>query len=211
MNRSKSRHLIHAVCASLTLMAALPGSAHAQGWIVGASVGAAKQHDYDIGAPIANPDDTDTAFRLFGGYQISPMQAVIASFVDLGKARYSGPSLGGFSDSLDADGIDVSYVVGWTPGEQNRVAVFGTVGVLSWDQDVSLTDAAIDFQAHDEGTSFSFGFGAEVNLSADGSSPWGVHFDYQIFKDVGSEDNSGQELDRDSISVGVSYRFGDAR
>jgi len=128
--------------------------------------------------------------------------------MDLGTSFYSGPALGGFADSLDADGFDVSYVVGWTPGEQQRISLFGTVGVFSWDQDIRLTDASGIFEFHDEGTSFSIGFGAEFNLSADGTNPWDIRVAYQLLNDVGDSNNSGLELDRETISVGIGYRFG---
>lgn len=185
------------------------GSALAQTWIVGGSVGAAQQQDYEIGGPVTNSDDVDTAFGVFGGYQIKQNQLVVASFVDLGEPSYSGSAFGGFSDSLDADGFDVSYVAGWAPGDQERISVFGSVGVFSWDQDIRLTDASGTFEFYDEGTSFSVGFGADFNLSTDGSSPWAVHVAYKLFKDVGDADNSGLELDREAIYVGIAYRFGD--
>jgi len=187
----------------------LPLTAGAQSWIVGGSVGAAAQQDYDIGAPIANADDVDTAFGVFGGYVISENQRVVASFFDLGTPSYNGPALGGFADSLDADGFDTSYVVGWAPGEQQRISIFGTIGVFSWDQDVLLTDASGTYQYHDEGTSFSVGFGAEFNLSADGSNAWAIQAAYKLFKDVGDADNSGIELDREMLTVGIAWRFGD--
>jgi len=211
MNPTFPRRTAGALLLASALSLGAPLRAEAQVWIAGASGGLAKQNDYDIGVPIENADDSDAAFRIFGGYQVSSMQAVIASYVDLGAAQYSGPALGGFADSLEADGIDVSYVVGWAPGDQNRFSLFGTVGVLSWDQDVSLTDSTIDFEASDDGTSLSLGFGVEVNMKADGSSPWGVHFNYQLFKDVGTVESSGQELDREIAAVGVSYRFGGSR
>lgn len=185
-----------------------PLAAYAQGWIVGGSVGTTTQNDYEVGGPIATRDDSDAAFRAFGGYQISPAQAVVASYVDLGKAEYDGSAFGGFSDSLEADGFDISYVVGWAPGTQSRVSLFGTVGIFAWDQNVSYTDSFGLFQANDEGASFSFGLGTEIDLGADGAGPWRLHLDYQIFKDVGDEDNSGHELDREFISLGVAYRFG---
>jgi hypothetical protein len=139
---------------------------------------------------------------------ITPMQGVIASIIDLGTAYYDGPAFGGFTDTLDADGVDISYLVGWAPGTQQRVSVFGTVGVFSWDQDVRYTDSTGTFRYADEGTSFSLGFGTEINFSSSGTSAWGINVEYQMFKDVGDASNSGHEYDRDTVSVGVDFRFG---
>ncbi|MGD8339847.1 MAG: hypothetical protein PVH89_03645 [Gammaproteobacteria bacterium] len=183
--------------------------AGAQTWVVGGSVGAAEQQDYAIGGTVTNRDDVDTAFGVFGGYMIKEHQIVVASFVDFGTPSYSGPAFGGFTDALDADGFDISYVAGWAPNDQERISIFGSLGVLSWDQDVRYTDTSGTFEYHDEGTSFSLGFGADFNLEADGSSPWSVHATYKLFKDVGDADNSGHELDRALLSFGIAYRFGD--
>lgn len=192
----------------LCAVAYLPQQTFAQSWIAGGAVGSAKQHDYEVGGPIATRDESDTSMRVFGGYLLGPMQGVIVSLVDLGTAYYDGPAFGGFTDYLDADGIDISYLAGWAPGTQQRVALFGTVGVFSWNQDVTYTDATGTYVFGDDGASFSIGFGTEVNFSAAGTSAWGLHFEYQLFKDVGEFDNSGHEYDRDLISIGIDYRFG---
>lgn len=210
MNEKAHRSRLGPVFASVILWttSGLPFDTQAQEWIVGGAVGAAKQHDYAVGAPIAARDDTDTAYRIFGGYLVTPIHGVIVSYIDLGTASYGGPAFGGFTDFLDADGVDVSYIAGWAPGEQERVALFGTVGVFSWQQDVTYTDSTGTFAYRDEGRSLSTGFGVEVDFSAAGTSAWAFHGEYQLFKDVGESGNSGHEDDRDMISFGVDYRFG---
>lgn len=186
----------------------MPLLAPAQGWLVGGTIGTAEQQDYEIGGQVATRDESDAAARIFGGYMVSPNQGVIASYVDFGTVYYDGPAFGGFTDSLDADGIDISYLVGWSPGEQQRVSLFGTVGLIIWDQDVEYSDTSGTFAYADKGTSFSFGFGTAINFSASGTSAWGINVEYQLFKDIGDTDNSGHEYDRDMISVGVDFRFG---
>jgi hypothetical protein len=210
MNNKASRSTVGSIVAAAAFcaLACAPLQATAQGWLTGGTVGTAKQHDYEVGGPVATRDESDAGVRIFGGYMISPMQGVVASYVDFGTDYYDGPAFGGFTDSLDADGIDISYLVGWAPGAQQRVSVFGTVGVFSWDQDVTFTDTTGTFEYADKGTSFSVGFGTEINMSASGTSAWGINFEYQLFKDVGDANNSGHEYDRDMISVGVDYRFG---
>jgi hypothetical protein len=210
MNDNASRSIVSRIIASMVFcaLASIPLQAPAQGWLTGGTIGTAKQHDYEVGGPIATRDESDAAARIVGGYMVSSNQGVVASYVNFGTVRYDGPAFGGFTDSLDADGIDISYLVGWAPGAQQRVSIFGTVGVVSWDQDVTYTDTTGTFKYADEGASFSVGFGTEINLSASGTSPWGINFEYQLFKDVGDANNSGHEYDRDMISVGVDYRFG---
>jgi hypothetical protein len=197
-----------AVSTALIGLVCIPLSAQAQGWFTGGTVGTAIQNDYEVGGQIATRDDSDAGLRLFGGYLISPIQGLVVSYVDLGTAFYDGPAFGGFTDYLDADGIDISYIIGWAPGSQQRVSVFGTLGVFSWDQDVRYTDVTGTYLFADEGTSFSMGFGTSINFSAAGTSAWGLNVEYQLFKDVGDFNNSGHEYDREMFSVGVDYRFG---
>ncbi len=178
-------------------------SAFAEGWFAGGSVGQATQQEYSIGGPITTIEDSDTSARIFGGYMVSPIQGIVASYVDLGEPEYAGPAFGGFTDSLSADGFDISWIIGWAPGSQERVTVFGTLGVFAWDQEVDYTDGTGTFEYKDEGTSFSYGVGTSA-----GSSAWGIHLAYQLFKNVGDERNSGQEHDRDVLTVGARYRFG---
>lgn len=180
--------------------------AEAQSWMAGTSVGVAKQYSYEVGGPIDNRDETDTALRVFGGYQFHPNMAVVVSYVDLGAGNYDGPAFGGFTDKLTADGFDFSFVGGFAPGEQKRFRTFGTIGLFRWKQKVSYRDTSGFYPYDDSGTSLSFGLGCEVTIDEGGH--WGVHFDYQRFKDVGDKNNSGHEYDRSMLSVGVQYRFG---
>lgn len=180
----------------------------AQGWFTGGAAGQAAQQEYEIGGPIDTVDDTDESYRIFGGYLISPIQGVVASYIDLGEPFYDGAAFGGFEDKLSADGFDISWIIGFTPGAQDRVSIFGTIGVFAWNQDVTYTDPTGTFEFKDEGTSFSYGVGSEFNFSRDGSSPWGIHLEYQLFKNIGDARNSGHEYDREVLSIGASYRFG---
>jgi OmpA-OmpF porin, OOP family len=193
------------------MMAVVAGLVMAQGvaaqsWVVGASVGSAEQYDYSVGGTIDDSHETDTGFRVFGGYFFHPNFGGVLSFVDLGKPRYAGPAFGGFTDSLSADGVDLSMVAGWAPGAQSIARVFGTVGLFRWQQNVHYVDGSGTYDYHDKGMSVSFGGGVEFGFGKGGA--WGMHIAYQLFKDVGENANSGHKYDRSLLDVGVEYRFG---
>lgn len=208
MNDKKSRFFFAPIIAALGLVTLiLPHETHAQDWIVGGAIGVAKQQDYSVAGPVASRDDTDTALSVFGGYTFGPIHGVLVSYLDLGTVTYSGPAFGGFAESLDADGIDVSYMARWSPGDQERIALLGTAGIFSWTQDVTYTDSTGAFRYGDNGQSLSLGIGAHINFSAEGTSAWAIHASYKYLRDVGDSGNSGHENDRDVISIGVAYRF----
>jgi hypothetical protein len=196
--------------ALLFLLIVAPLTASAQEWFAGGAVGAGQQDNYKIGGPITTSDNTDPAYGIFGGYLISPLQGFVASYIDLGEAYYSGPAFGGFTDRLSADGFDISYIIGWAPGTQERISIFGTVGVFAWDQDVVYTELGTSeaYLYKDDGASFSFGVGTDINLDASGNNAWGIHVEWKIFKDVGDQNFSGHKHDRQMLSAGISYRFG---
>ena len=195
--------------AGVIALAGMSTTASAQGWIAGMAFGEAAQQDFDIAGGITTRDDTDDSMRIFGGYMLSPMQGVIVSWIDIGTAFYSGPALGGFANHSDAEGYDISYVVGWAPGSQTRFSLFGTLGVFAWDQDVIHIDSTGAYPFQDEGTSFSAGVGTEITLVDNFS----VHIEYQLFKDVGEDapGSSRLQYDREVVSVGVAVRFGRPR
>jgi OmpA-like transmembrane domain len=195
----------------LVTVVGMPLTARAQSWIVGVSAGAARQEDYAIGSAVTTRDDSDAAARLFGGYRVTANQGVIASYLDLGTPTYEGPAAGGFKDELDANGIDVSYFYGWTPGDQQRASLFATVGLMRWNQDVTYTDGSGKAEYNDDGTSFTLGLGTEIKFGASGAGPWAFHVQYQLFKNVGDPENSGHEYDREMVSLGIGYRFGRER
>jgi hypothetical protein len=195
----------------LVTVAGTPLPARAQSWIAGVSAGAARQENYEIGGAITTRDDSDAAAGLFGGYLVTGNQGVIASYLDLGTPAYEGPASGGFKDELDANGIDVSYFYGWTPGNQPRTSLFATVGLMRWNQDVTYTDGSGRSEYHDDGTSFTLGLGTEIKFGTSGAGPWAFRVQYQLFKNVGDPENSGHEYDREMVSLGIGYRFGRAR
>lgn len=180
--------------------------ASAQGWLAGASGGTVTQYDYSVGGPIANSDDTDTGYRAFAGYLFTPVLGAAVSYVDLGAMDYDGPAFGGFTDTLEADAIDISVIAGWAPGSQEHFSLFATAGMFHFNQDVHYVDDSGTYDYSDSGWSFSYGAGAEYTLGT--AAKWGIHLNYQMFADVGDEDNSGHEYDRSFIAVGVDYRFG---
>ena len=206
--------LVYRIAGALAL-AGISASASAQhpGWIAGVAFGQSSLQDYDIGTQLTtsdDSDDSDDSMRIFGGYMLSPMQGVVVSWIDLGMARFEGTGSGGaFFNCHDAEGYDISYIVGWAPGSQTRFSVFGTVGVFAWDQDFLYLDptGALPFQ--DEGASFSMGVGGEFKLTEE----IGIHLEYQLFKDVGDDGfgGSGVQFDRDVVSLGVVVRFGKPR
>lgn len=141
-----------------TLLFSSAAAAKDEGFYIGASVGlaAVEQNssgfvpgDFDI-------DDSDYAYKLFGGYQYSPIFAVEGGYRDLGK-----PSSG--DASTQADAFDAAAVAGVSFGP---LRVFGKLGGLYWDSTTRIKGTGLS--RSDDGFGLAAGAGLEFELGSMG-------------------------------------------
>lgn len=161
------------------------------GFYLGGSVG-----NSTVEANVSDPslpqdfsfDESDFAYKVFGGFGADlPVLrlGVEGGYVDLGAP--SGDVLGE-SIELDTTGISVFGVVGIDLG---LIDVFGKVGLISWDVDVSAAGESFS----DDGSDAAYGVGLGFSL---GSVE--VRGEYEIF-DISDVD------DVTMLSVGLVWTF----
>ena len=100
-----------AVVALALLVIGAP-AANAGGWYVGGAVGQTSTDlgslDPGSGVSGVSIDDSDTGFKVLGGYNIMKFIAVEAAFVDIGQVSVDGTVQGiGSSVTAEADGFAV--------------------------------------------------------------------------------------------------------
>jgi len=143
-------------------------AAPAQGFYIGGSVG---QSDFDDSNVIpdlitsGSVDGSDTGFKIFGGYQFSPYFGLELSWVDLGKASYSGRfgALNVTGGTLETSGLNFS-AVGILPLGSN-FALLGKVGFFAWESDASDVTGGLPFSGTEDGSDVSYGIGASFNFT----------------------------------------------
>lgn len=147
------RHVIASML--VFLVSVSTASAKDEGFYLGASVGLASTE-----AQYSNPDfgafdldDNDFAFKLFGGYQFSPLLAVEGGYRDLGST--SEGIVG-----IDLQGFDLFAVAGVPLGP---LRVFGKAGAIYWDSDgrVGRLDSFSD-----DGFDWGLGAGLEMEIGS---------------------------------------------
>lgn len=130
-------------------------NALADGFYVGAGIGEATVEVDAVGF-----EADDTAFKIFGGYNINSYFAVEAAYFDGGEAEQS---FGNGSVSVALDGLNVS-AVGRLP-INDVFSLFGKIGYASYEGDikgrVGNTVVASDSGSDEE---LTYGFGAAFNL-----------------------------------------------
>lgn len=94
-------------------------------------------------------DDSDIAWKAFGGFHFLQFFAVEATYRDLGSstANVSG-------SKIDITAIDVSGLVGLPLGP---IFLFGKLGVVDWDADITGSPS-------EDGTDYTIGIGGSLDL-----------------------------------------------
>jgi OmpA-OmpF porin, OOP family len=171
-------------------------AASAQSFI-GASLGQS-----DIGSGITKDlitsgafDGVDTGFKIFSGYMFGPHFGVEGAYIDLGDARYSGtfagvPVTGG---KVEASGYTISALVSYPVSDE--VAVFGKLGLFTWEWTASDTTAGRAFETSERGNDVAFGVGAAYHFGRH----FAVRAEWERFK--------LDDTDADLLSVGIIWRF----
>ncbi len=142
------------------------------GFYLGAGVGDASVKDSDF-------DASDSAYKLFGGYNIGfiPLVdfAVEASYVDFGKPSTS-------AGSVEVTGLNAFGLAGLSFGP---FGVFAKAGVLSWDADSTFGTTSTS----ESGSDPAYGLGARFAIGS-----FSVRAEYEVY------DLDGTDLDMVSIS-----------
>lgn len=191
------------VVSALALGIAVTPIAHAEGGYAGVGFG---QTSVDVDCILdisCSADDSDTALKIFGGYQFNPNFAIELGYYDLGEAKLTGTdSFLGFTRArAEASGINFA-VVGSFPVTE-RFTLMGKAGFFRWEVDYSeFTSSFGSYSASETGFDPMFGIGGAFNFS----EKLGIRVEYEKFLDVGDEDTTGQS-DVDLISASLVFRF----
>ena len=131
------------------------------GFYIGAGAG-----DSAIENSAAGFDESDTAYKIFGGYNIGfiPLVdfAVEASYVDFGKPAASG-------SSIEVSGFNAYGLAGLSFG---LIGIFAKAGALSWDEDSTFGTES----SSNSGTDPAYGIGARLAIGS-----FAVRAEYEVY------------------------------
>ena len=160
---------------------------------IGGSVGRAEQKLSVEGMSIS---DTDTGYKLVGGYQITPAVGVEAGYAVLGESNVTADG-----DSLGAEPKSFYVAVTGTLPLSPVASAFVKLGAART-KTTLYTSFMGDFESYkNTETSVVAGIGASYALSKQVA----VVAEYEHFGKVAKED--GASLKADLLSVGVRFSF----
>jgi opacity protein-like surface antigen len=127
------------------------------GFYLGGSLGGAtsKVKATDFDRSDFTFDENDFAWKIFGGFHFLQFFAVEAAYRDLGSPSTTLPE---GNAEIDQNAFDVSGLLGLPLGP---LFVFGKVGAVYWDADVTLDG----IKTSEDGTDFSAGLGASLDIT----------------------------------------------
>jgi len=158
---------------------------------VGASLGQSK-FKFDCGG-LPTCDQTDTALRLFLGYQFTPNIAAEIGYADLGKSKLG---LGAFNGEVKATAWDLSAVGLWPLASQ--FSILGRLGIYHGE-----TKLSGDFgDDKDTKTGALFGLGGQFDLNRN----IGFRAEWNRYNKMGGG-NFSDNFNVDVLNVSALYRF----
>jgi OOP family OmpA-OmpF porin len=198
----RSTNLLAARLLVLGALVAAPPAWAQPGFYIGAS-GGSSDFDNDIATGLITSGTVDTGssgFKLFGGYQFGEHFGVELSYVDLGKAGYSGSYFGApvTGGKVEVWGLNLS-AVGTLP-LNSTFAVFGKLGLFAWEAKSKDTTGGVPFSDTVSGGDFSFGAGVSVRFTKNLSA----RVEWERFGLTGYDYDLGNA---DMLSVGIAYKF----
>lgn len=201
---------------ALAMFASPQALAEDTGWYGGANVGRSAANIDDpritsgllgqgLGTTSIDHRDRDTAFKLYGGYQLTPHLAVEGGYFDLGKFGYTAHTapLGSLRGDMRVRGLNLD-LVGTVP-LTDRLSLLGRVGVnhARVNDRFAGTGSVSVARTTASKSEANAKFGVGVNYAFNDALSMRLEFErYRV------NDAIGNKGDIDTLSVGLVYRFG---
>lgn len=193
------RALIPAITATLLAATQVAFSQDSRGAYMGGSIGqAAYKHTCD-GAPAGiTCDNSDTAARVFAGYQFTRSFAMEIGYHNLGTvaARGSGPA--GVTETAELSAIDFAYVGSWPIA--NRFSLLARLGLYLGKVDAKASATGRNWKTS-RNNDITFGAGVGYVLTEHAE----FRFEWQHFGHLSA--GTTPALDIHLFSLAALYRF----
>jgi OOP family OmpA-OmpF porin len=178
---------------------AMSGAASAAGGYLGIGFGESSADVVPTYTGATSVSDTDTAFKIFGGYEFNRSIALEGGYANFGEAVVDY-ALWNDYEKFEASAFYVA-AVGSIP--LGPVSLFGKAGLAHWFVDYTdywdgwgtWTDSAT-------GINPMFGFGVKI----DAGNAFALRGEFERFLDVGDEYYTGQS-DVDVLSISAIFKF----
>jgi OmpA-OmpF porin, OOP family len=195
-------HALGALSAAIGLAASpMVLAQQPQGVYLGGAFGQSKLNDgcndvrgafAPFGGTLASCDETDTGWKIYGGYQVNRHFAIEASYINWGELAGNG-TLVGIPVTVTGEATSFGIAAMGILPLNERFSLFGKAGVLSTDVKVTIAGGGITSSDDDDSTELHIGVGGLFNFGRG----WAVRAEWE----------RAQDSKLDLLSIGVQYRF----
>jgi OOP family OmpA-OmpF porin len=170
-----------------------PASVLAQeaGFYLGGAFGQAKLKEWckvEPGDVLTACADTDTGWKLFGGYRFNRYVAIEATYVNWGTVT---GTVNGIDVSAEQTSMGVAAVGSLELGP--RFSVFGKAGFLMTEQEIRRVTATSSSSVEGDETEFHYGLGVRFRFTPN----WAARGEWE----------RTEKLKVEMLSIGAEYRF----
>ncbi|MGL5008023.1 MAG: outer membrane beta-barrel protein [Plesiomonas sp.] len=174
-----------------------------KGWYIGAktglihATGGCESHATDC-------DKQTAGGELFTGYMLNTWLSVEGSYGHFGEVKAIYPALGHPTQAAFYKGELQGFTLSIKPYWQfnDEWSVFGKVGGIRWNMDVTGSEVGFVHDASDSGWSPVLGAGVEYAFNRQ----WSAAMEYLWANNVGGHQTGGTDLS--VLNLGITYHFG---
>ncbi len=150
-------------------------------YFFGGSIGASEGSSYCSGE--FNCEDTDTAWKVFGGYKFTDKLSVEGAYMNLGDIHKNG-------ENSDVSALS-AYGVGTLPVTE-QFDVFGKIGASRWSSD--------NTNGSTSGFGASYGVGAKMNINENTK----LRAEWENVLDIETSDSDSTDVNMLSVGIELS-------
>ncbi|WP_324778479.1 outer membrane beta-barrel protein [Thiobacillus sedimenti] len=165
---------------------------------VGASAGRATA---DVTCPAGTAcDDSDTAWKVYGGLEVNEFISMEVGYLDLGKVGYTGAKTG----TRETNGMMLQLVGTYALNPDFTLMARGGMNILNTEVNGTIAGTA-NGNTGDTDVVWSLGLGAQYNVT----QSVGLRVEWERYFNTGSPAANGGtgEADDDLLSAGVVFKF----
>jgi OOP family OmpA-OmpF porin len=142
-------------------------------------------------------DDTDLAWKVYGGLEVNEYISMEVGYADFGKVKYSGATTG----TRESNGMTVQLVGTYVLNPSVTLIGKGGFGILG-----TRVNGTVVTSGHEADTDLEWmlGLGAQYNFT----ESVGLRMEWERYFEVGSPSvTSTREADVDLITAGLVFKF----
>lgn len=177
-----------------------------RGWYFGGTIGSAR-FDRNCDLSFVACDNTDRAWKLYGGHQFNRNLMLELGYSDLGAADGNG-TIGGLPATYQREvtAWDFSMLLGGRPWE--HVGLYGRLGLMRHDTHLRGTIVGGPVDAREKGSALTYGITGEYSFTGN----FALRAEWQRYRNTGGPAferylPGAFEDDVDALTIGFRVRF----